>query len=270
MITLENVHWEPYDDVVLSDISLTIYPGEFVCVTGPIASGKTPLMRIMAGVEEPTRGTVAFDGVVLQNVPTSLRPLLRKRVAYVSGSPPLQSDFSVAESIAYPLRLWDSNESEVCRRLSWLCYHLGLSDCLNESVSSLPHGKQILTAVARSLVLNPLIIMLDEPWSALSIDEMTRLTEVLSIFHSQSATIICNCDRALIPYQVPVRVLELERGSIHCDSKTPLLTAAEVSDLQEKEQTEGRRHLDRIIEKAMDQVVGKKQKNRIPIAAKRA
>lgn len=157
----------------------------FNVLLGATLSGKTTLMRLMAGLEKPTSGEVWFSG---QNV-TSV-PVQKRNIAMVYQEFINYPNFSVFENIASPLRVARVNQSEVNRRVQAIAELLNLSDLLERDVSNLSGGQQQRTALARALVKEASLVLLDEPLANLDYKLREQLREELPRLFSDSGSTV--------------------------------------------------------------------------------
>jgi ABC-type sugar transport system ATPase subunit len=148
--------------VALERVTLTVEPGEIVCLLGPSGSGKTTVLLIVAGLEEPTAGEVRFDGRVVNGLPPRERS-----VGLVFQNYALYPNMSVAENIAFPLRLKGVGRAERERRVMEIARMLGIDGLLDRQPSQLSGGQQQRVALARALAKRPRLLLLDEPLSNL-------------------------------------------------------------------------------------------------------
>jgi ABC-type Fe3+/spermidine/putrescine transport system ATPase subunit len=138
--------------------SLEIHSGEFFALLGPSGSGKTTLLRIIAGLETPDEGRVLING---QDV-TRLPPYGR-RVGMVFQDFLLFPHRRVAENIVFPLKMQGASASEQAKRLSWVTKLLRLDGLEQRYPDQLSGGQQQRVALARGLISNPALLLLDEP-----------------------------------------------------------------------------------------------------------
>jgi multiple sugar transport system ATP-binding protein len=162
-VTLDGVGLEFGDRSILSDVTLDVRDGEFFCVIGPSGCGKSMLLRLVAGLEKPTRGRVYFD----QRDVTALAPG-RRDVAMVFQDPALYPHLSAAENIGFAARL-RGQDGDVDRRVHDVAEELGaaLVGMLDRMPDELSAGFQQRVALARAVVRHPNVFLLDEPLSTL-------------------------------------------------------------------------------------------------------
>jgi len=164
MIHLENVSKEFDGVTVLSDINLYIRKKEFVTLLGPSGCGKTTTLRIIGGFEYPTTGKVTFDGKDITNLPP-----YKRRVNTVFQKYALFPHLNVRDNIAFGLKLKKMPKAEINKRVDKMLDLVNLSGYGKRSVDSLSGGQQQRIAIARALVNEPEVLLLDEPLGALDL-----------------------------------------------------------------------------------------------------
>lgn len=164
MIHLENISKE-YDGVtVLSDINLYILKNEFLTLLGPSGCGKTTTLRLIGGFEYPTTGRVIFEGKDITDVPP-----YKRRVNTVFQKYALFPHLNVRDNIAFGLKIKKMSRGEIDKRVDKMLSLVNLSGFGKRSVDSLSGGQQQRIAIARALVNEPDVLLLDEPLGALDL-----------------------------------------------------------------------------------------------------
>lgn len=148
--------------VAVSDVNLSINPGEFVAVVGPSGSGKTTLLRMIAGLESPNSGDILVDSQSIRDRPPRLRNL-----ALVFQDPALLPHLSVEQNIAFSLHRQELRRDEIRSRIHICSRELDINHLLNRAPAELSGGERRRVALARALVRLPRILLLDEPLSNL-------------------------------------------------------------------------------------------------------
>jgi len=154
----------------MAGVSLTIDEGEFFTLLGPSGCGKTTTLRIIAGFYDPDEGAVFFDETRMTGVPPAERG-----IGIVFQNYALWPHMTVRENVAYGLRIQRVPEAEIARRAGATLEHVGLQGLENRTPGQLSGGQQQRVAVARALVLNPRVLLLDEPLSNLDAKVRSRL-----------------------------------------------------------------------------------------------
>ncbi|MGV2292890.1 ABC transporter ATP-binding protein [Trinickia sp. YCB016] len=171
-LTLQAVTKRFHTAYAVDHVDLTVPDGKLVCFLGPSGCGKTTLLRIIAGLETPSSGTVAFAGRDLTHVPAN-----RRDFGMVFQSLALFPHMTVAQNIAYPLRLRRIEKSAQEKRVSELLELIQLPHMANRPVTQLSGGQRQRVAIARAIASSPKLLLLDEPLSALD----AKLREAMQV-----------------------------------------------------------------------------------------
>jgi NitT/TauT family transport system ATP-binding protein len=168
----------------LGPIDLELRKGEFFAVVGPSGCGKSTFLEVLAGLQRPTAGTVIFEGkTVSGEVADGIGVVFQEDASFPW--------LTVADNAAFGLRRSGVAEAEVRRRVEDALAFMGLKDFARAYPSQLSGGMRQRVCIARTLVLQPRLILLDEPFGAL--DAQTRLLmgdEVLRLWRSTGATVL--------------------------------------------------------------------------------
>jgi putative spermidine/putrescine transport system ATP-binding protein len=156
----------------VNDVSLEVGNGELVCLLGPSGSGKSTLLRMAGGFERPTAGHIAIDGEDVTHLPPERRP-----TGMVFQSHALWTHMNVFRNLAFGLKLRRLPAAEIRDRVEAVLSLVGLAGYGDRSVTQLSGGQQQRVALARSLVLEPKILLLDEPFASLDQHLRERLRE---------------------------------------------------------------------------------------------
>ena len=171
------------DELVLDHINLYINDSEFLTLLGPSGCGKTTTLRIIGGFTTPTSGDVTFDGVRINDVPPHKRQINTVFQKYA-----LFPHLNVFENVAFGLRLKKMTEDEIRPKVFEMLEIVGLKGFERRSIHQLSGGQQQRVAIARSLVNQPRVLLLDEPLGALDLKlrkemqlELKRLQREMNI-----------------------------------------------------------------------------------------
>jgi putative spermidine/putrescine transport system ATP-binding protein len=156
----------------VDDFSLTVGNGELVCLLGPSGSGKSTLLRMVGGFETPTGGSIRIDGEDVTKAPPEKRP-----TGMVFQSHALWTHMNVFKNLAFGLKLRRLPADEIKRRVEAILELVGLPGYGTRLTHQLSGGQQQRVALARSLVLEPKILLLDEPFASLDQHLRERLRE---------------------------------------------------------------------------------------------
>ncbi|MGN1015601.1 MAG: ABC transporter ATP-binding protein [Faecousia sp.] len=169
--------------VVLQKINLSIQPGEFVVILGPSGCGKTTLLRLIAGLEEPSLGEVRFDGKVMNGLPPEERD-----VAMVFQNYSLYPHLTAFDNIAFPLRNLHIPRGELEETVRHMAGLLQIEQCLDRLPSELSGGQLQRIAIARALVRKPQVFLMDEPFSNLDAPLRASLRAIVKRLHQELGT----------------------------------------------------------------------------------
>jgi len=167
------------DEVVKALVAadLTVLPGEFVCLMGPSGSGKSTLLNMIGGLDRPTKGTVAINGQDTAALTESQFAALRHdTIGYIFQSYNLIPFLSAVENVELPLMFEPYDRTALRRRAVELLELVGLGHRIDHVPPKMSGGEQQRTAIARSLIGNPRLILADEPTA--NLDHKTGATVV--------------------------------------------------------------------------------------------
>jgi multiple sugar transport system ATP-binding protein len=177
-----------YDNDVhaVHDLSLEIPDGEFVVLVGPSGCGKTTALRMVAGLEEITDGTVSIGGRVVNELTPKERD-----IAMVFQNYALYPHLTVADNIGFGLRLRKTPKDDVKQRVEWAGKLLGLTPYLNRRPKELSGGQRQRVAMGRAIVRQPQVFLMDEPLSNLDAKLRVQMrAEIARIQHEVGVTTI--------------------------------------------------------------------------------
>jgi spermidine/putrescine transport system ATP-binding protein len=149
---------------VVDNIDFGVKSEEFLTILGPSGCGKTTTLRMLGGFEMPTEGNILFEGRVITNVPPYERPINTVFQKYA-----LFPHLNIYENIAFGLRIKKLKEHDIRKRVGRMLELVNLTGFENRSVNSLSGGQQQRIAIARALVNEPKVLLLDEPLGALDL-----------------------------------------------------------------------------------------------------
>lgn len=167
----------------VNDVSFEIPSGSFFSILGPSGCGKTTLMRMIAGFDEPDSGDIQIRGKSVLSVPPN-----RRNVKMVFQHLALFPMMSVGDNIAYGLRCHGVSRAETRRRVDEVLQRIGLPDVASRSIDQLSGGQKQRIAIARCMVLNPDLLLLDEPLGALDLKLREHMKVELKMLQSQFGT----------------------------------------------------------------------------------
>ncbi len=207
------------DAVAARDFSLEVHAGEFFTFLGPSGSGKSSVLRMIAGLESPDSGRVVIDGRDVSRVPPWERD-----IGMVFQSYAVFPHMNVEENVSYGLRMRRRPKAQVRERVAELLALVGLAGTESRDVVTLSGGEQQRVALARALALAPPILLLDEPLSAL--DEKIRRemqTELTRIQQQTGTTFVYVTHDQEEALTMSDRIAVIDRGEcVQCDTPRTL------------------------------------------------
>jgi NitT/TauT family transport system ATP-binding protein len=169
--------------VALDRLDLDVRPGEFVSLLGPSGCGKSTALRIIAGLSEPTSGEVIW--------PRSDAPASKREIGFVFQEPTLMPWTTVAGNVRLPLDLQHIDAAAAAPRVAAALARVGLADFADVYPRELSGGMKMRVSIARALVTDSVLLLMDEPFAAL--DEITRFKlndDLLSLWESLRKTVV--------------------------------------------------------------------------------
>ena len=213
---------------LLQNISFEVFSGERIAIVGSSGAGKTSLLRLLNRLSEPTKGSIYLKEQDIRKIPVIQ---LRQQVTLLMQEAKLLG-MTVQEAIAYPLVLRRHEPQQIQESLSYWMEQLRIpQDWLGRTEVQLSAGERQLVAIARALVIQPKILLLDEPTSTLDPGRASFVLNLLQQLQEREQTTILIVDRQLEQVQqFCTRVLHLQQGQLVQD-----LPATQVDWLQLRE-----------------------------------
>jgi thiamine transport system ATP-binding protein len=176
MLALTDITINYEGRTILDHACLSVARGEIVSLVGPSGSGKTSLLRVIAGLEQPSHGTVVIDNKLMTGIPTHKRD-----VGLVFQDNQLFPHLSVFDNVAYSLRIKRVSKALQNEKVNEMLSLVGMQDLAHRDVDHLSGGEAKRIAVARALVADPFILLLDEPLTGLDPELHDRLLEDMGV-----------------------------------------------------------------------------------------
>ena len=214
MIDVKNLEKSFGDHFVLKGINEHINKGEKVAVIGPSGSGKSTFLRCLNLLEQPTGGTITFEGVDITDPQNDINKM-RTRMGMVFQQFNLFPHLSVKENIKLaPLKLKLMTKVEADKRALELLERVGLPDKADAYPKQLSGGQQQRIAIARALAMNPDVMLFDEPTSALDPEMVGEVLEIMKELADDGMTMVVVTHEMGFARSVATRILFMDEGII--------------------------------------------------------
>ena len=211
ILEVRNAHYTyPGGVEALRGVSLKVHRGRIVSILGPNGAGKTTLLLICAGLLKPNRGEVLFDGENIELVPG-----IRKRIGIVFQDPDDQLfNITVYDEIAFGLKQLGLNREEIDEKVHEITERLGIRRLLGRSPFTLSYGEKKLVVLASILVLDPELLILDEPTANLSRQYRERIISIIREYKKKQRGVLIATHDELLALEVSDYLYVLNNGEI--------------------------------------------------------
>src|SRR5690606_7391092 len=197
---------------VLKKLDLSIERGECVALLGPNGSGKSTLLRLLSGLSKPTSGTITIGGWELPREAAAVRA----QIGMVSHKPLLYENLTARENLRFFARLYNLDDAD--RRIAHGLDRVGLSKRGDDLTRTFSRGMLQRLSIARALLHDPHVLLLDEPYTGLDVDAAATLDALLRDAHAGGHTLIMTTHELDRAATLATRALILSRGKIAYDA----------------------------------------------------
>ena len=214
MIDVKNLSKSFGDHLVLDDISEHIYPGEKVVIIGPSGSGKSTFLRSLNLLEEPSAGTITFDGIEITSPKTDIDKV-RRQMGMVFQHFNLFPNMTIRKNITLaPVRTGLMTQAEADEKAMQLLRRVGLEEKADGYPNQLSGGQKQRIAIVRALAMNPKVMLFDEPTSALDPEMVGEVLDVMKELAHDGMTMVLVTHEMGFAKEVANRILFLDEGKI--------------------------------------------------------
>ncbi len=220
MISIQHLRKEYPNATPLTDVNAEIHEGDVIAIIGPSGTGKSTLLRLLNRLEEPTSGTVIVDGVDTSSKDCNLSTL-RQKMGMVFQSFNLFEHMTVIENIMYvPIKVLHLSQEEAYQRGMKLLRTVGLEEKELNYPDELSGGQKQRVAIARTLAMEPKIILFDEPTSALDPTMKGEVLAVINRLAQEGMTMLIVTHEMRLAKSVSNRVFYMDQGVIYEEGAT--------------------------------------------------
>ena len=214
LIQVQNLTKAFGDHVVLNGISTEIHQGEVVAIIGPSGCGKSTFLRSLNLLEQPTSGRILFEGTDITDKSVDINKM-REKIGMVFQQFNLFPNYTIKENITLaPTKLGLMKQSEADARAMELLERVGLPERADSYPSQLSGGQKQRIAIARSLAMNPDVMLFDEPTSALDPEMVGEVLELMRELARDGMTMVVVTHEMGFAREVATRVLFIDEGKI--------------------------------------------------------
>jgi heme exporter protein A len=211
--------------MALRGVDLSVAEGKFLALFGPNGAGKTTLIRVVASLTRPTAGTVQVQGQDLHKAAASLR----RHIGLISHNPLLYGDLTPDENLRFFARMYDLQDAG--SRIDAVLEQVGLLVRRRDPVRTFSRGMVQRLAIARAILHDPAIMLLDEPYTGLDLQAADMLRAVLQELAASNRTVILTTHNLEQGLEMCDRAAILNRGKVAWEGARSGLTLADIKDI---------------------------------------
>ena len=219
MIYFNNVTKQYRDNTSLVDVTLSIGPGEFVSIVGHSGAGKTTLTKLILAEESPTEGTVFFESTNIHKLSNKELTKLRRKIGVVFQDFRLLTNKTAQENIAFAMEAVGKDDAEIARDVPHVLSLVDLSHRASHFPHQLSGGEKQRLAIARAIIMQPELIIADEPTGNLDPINTNEVINILKKINDLGTTVILTTHNRNVVDQIKGRVITLENGKVIRDDK---------------------------------------------------
>ncbi|MCX8514313.1 MAG: ATP-binding cassette domain-containing protein [Burkholderiales bacterium] len=202
----------PGNIAAIQNISLSIDRGELVFLAGHSGAGKTTILKLIAGIETSTTGSVRVNNFELSTTKTNHRTFIRQHIGFIFQDHKILYDRNVYENVRLPLDILGYSEKKIKERVVYALASVGLENKIYSQPQQLSGGEQQRLCIARAIIHQPKILLADEPTANLDRDNALRTLELFKTFHKAGVTIVISAHDESILNDYGKRIIRLNMG----------------------------------------------------------
>ena len=202
----------PGEIAAIQNISLSIDRGELVFLAGHSGAGKSTILKLIAGIETATEGSVVINGFEFAKTKLNQRTFIRQHIGFIFQDHKILFDRNVFDNVRLPLDILGYPNSKIKERVLHALASVGLEHKQSAAPQQLSGGEQQRLCIARAIIHQPKILLADEPTANLDRDNALRILELFKTFHQAGVTIIISAHDESILSDYGKRIIRLKMG----------------------------------------------------------
>ncbi|MDO8742600.1 MAG: ATP-binding cassette domain-containing protein [bacterium] len=220
MIYFDKVTKRYGDATALEEVTLSVAPKEFVSIVGHSGAGKTTLLKLLLAEERPTNGSVFFESIDINDLPSSALHHYRRKIGMVFQDFRLIPNKTAYENIAFAMEAAGRTDSEIATDVPYILELVNLSNKAKHFPDQLSGGEKQRIAIGRAIINQPDLIVADEPTGNLDPINTYEVVEILKKINELGTTIIITTHNKGVVDAVGKRVITVDQGKIIRDDAT--------------------------------------------------
>lgn len=201
----------PNGTLALDKISIRFTKGSFTVLMGESGAGKTTLLKIIRGDEEPTSGSVVFNG---NDIKKWNKTILRRKIGFAFQDFTLIEDRTVLDNVSLPLQFLGVNFHTLHDKTESVLMAVKLRDKMYKLVKELSYGEKQRVTIARALIYEPEVLLLDEPTGNLDVDTARAVLSFIEMLNERGATVIMSTHHLIDFGNKPKEMIKIKNGKI--------------------------------------------------------
>jgi ABC-type lipoprotein export system ATPase subunit len=200
---------------VLADLSFEVQAGDFVLLTGESGSGKTTLLSLVGGLDLPTSGNIYYGVYNMRTLAAKeLTTFRREKVGFIFQDYVLFNELTVLNNVSLALQIQQGSTAGVRERAEFWLKRVGLSHRLEHRPGELSGGEKQRVGVARALIKQPTLLLVDEPTSNLDMENKAIILDVINVYHQETQGIVMVASHDDAFFTLADRVFHLQDGTV--------------------------------------------------------
>lgn len=214
MIHFDQVSKQYGNRTALNQVSFQINAGEMVFLIGHSGAGKSTIIRLLIGLEQPSRGQLIYRQHNLGRLPGRFLAKHRQSIGIILQDPHLLRDHTIYDNVALPLYIQGMNNKEIKKRVAAALGKVGLRDTAHYLPEALSAGEQQRIGIARAIINKPTLILADEPTGNLDPKLSHEIFDLFAAFQQVGATVLVATHDISLVNHLRYRILTLQQGSL--------------------------------------------------------